>query len=334
VRSTRRNTLVAAATLIASPMLVALAQSSVAVSPFVALVPSATSNPLAGFSLTFGGTTGLALRSGAELSINNPEPTGTQGVYRPWGADADGMLFLGGLGGGATVFERPLAPYVFAGVGLTGGDSAGKNVVTHSWSYGVGANLALGRDVDIISEARWRLHQYMLPTAKNAPDSKSEFRFGLSFHVGSDPDRRPAPRRRPRSYYEDDYEEGARASAPAPQPTVIVQQAPAPPPQTVIVQQAPPQTIIVQQPEPQPTTQVNVNLPGAVVVNQGGHASRSSRSRRSSQRVYVANPVTVVRTQATRATTARTQVIDIRETQKKQEVKVIQPRTRKPDSEF
>jgi hypothetical protein len=311
-------------------MLVAMGQSSVAVSPFVALVPSATSNPLAGFSLTFGGTTGLALRSGAELSINNPEPTGTSGVYRPWGADADGMLFLGGLGGGATVFERPLAPYVFAGVGLTGGDSAGKNVVQHSWSYGVGANLALGRDVDIISEARWRLNQYMLPTAKNAPDSKSEFRFGLSFHVGSDPDRRPAPRRRSRDRYEDDYEEVARAPAPAPQPTVIVQQAPAPPPQTVIVQQAPPQTIIVQQPDPQPTTQVNVNLPGAVVVNQGGHTSRSSRSRRSTQRVYVANPVTVVR----QVQQARTQVIDIRETQKKQEVKVIQPRTRKPDSEF
>jgi len=331
VRSTR-NTLVAAAALIASPILAAFGQSSVAVSPFVALVPSATSNPLAGFSLTFGGTTGLALRSGAELSINNPEPTGSQGVYRPWGADADGMLFLGGLGGGATVFERPLAPYLFAGVGFTGGDSAGKNVVQHSWSYGVGANLALGRDVDIISEVRWRLPEYMLPTAKNAPDSKSEFRCGLSFHVGSDPDRRPPPRRRSRDYY-DDYEEVARAPAPAPQPTVIVQQAPAPPPQTVIVQQAPPQTIIVQQPDPQPTTQVNVNLPGAVVVNQGGHASRTSRSRRSNQRVYVANPMTVVRTsQPQRNVTP--QVIDIRQTQQKQDVKVIQPRERRPDSDF
>jgi hypothetical protein len=332
VRSTRGNTLVAAVALIASPILVASGQSSVAVSPFVALVPSATSNPLAGFSLTFGGTTGLALRSGAELSINNPEPSGSQGVYRPWGADADGMLFLGGLGSGATVFERPLAPYVFAGVGLTGGDSAGKNVVTHSWSYGVGANLALGRDVDIISEARWRLTQYMLPTAKNAPDSKSEFRFGLSFHVGSDPDRRPAPRRRrSRDYYEDDYEV-ARAPAPAQQPTVIVQQAPAPPPQTVIVQQAPPQTIIVT-PEAEPSTTVNVNLPGAVVVNQGGHSSRSSRSRRSSQRVYVQNPVTIVRAQPQRATTARTQVIQVRQTPQRQEIKIVQPRKRAPDDQ-
>jgi hypothetical protein len=337
VRSTRK-TLVAAAALIASPILAAAGQSSVAVSPYVALIPSATSNPLAGFSLAFGGTTGLALRSGAHLSINNPEPTGTQGVYRPWGADADGMLFLNGLGGGATVWERPLAPYVFAGVGLTGGDSAGANVVQHSWSYGVGANLALGRDVDIISEARWRLHQYMLPTAKNAPDSKSEFRFGLSFHVGSDPDRRrPEPRRRrERDYYDDEYAV-TRAPAVAPQPTVIVQQAPAPPPQTVIVQQAPPQTIIVQQPEPEPSTTVNVNLPGAVVVNQGGHVhtSRSSRSsRRSSQRVYVANPVTVVRAQPQRATAARTQVIEVRpqaQPVQVQPVKVVKPRERSPE---
>ena len=334
MRSTR-NTLVAAATLIASPVLAAVGQSSVAVSPFVALVPSATSNPLAGFSLAFGGTTGLALRSGAQLSINNPEPTGTQGVYRPWGADADGMLFLNGLGGGATVFERPLAPYLFAGVGLTGGDSAGQNVVKHSWSYGVGANLALGRDVDIISEARWRLHEYMLPTAKNAPDSKSEFRFGLSFHVGSDPDRRPAPRRRRQRDY-DDEEYALRAPAVAPQPTVIVQQAPAPPPQTVVVQQAPPQTIIVQQPDPEPSTTVNVNLPGAVVVNQGGHVTRTRSSRRSSQRVYVANPVTVVTTRPQHnSTAARAQVVEVKQQVQpvvvQQGVKVVKPRERRPD---
>ena len=276
--SSRRNTLVAAVSLILTPLVLAEGQSNVAVSPFVSYVPSATSNPLAGFALTFGGTTGLALRGGAELSINNPEPTGEQGGYRPWGADADAMLFLGGLGGGATVFSRTLSPYLFSGIGMTGGDSSGVNVVRHTWSYGVGANIPLGFDADIFAESRWRMSQYVLPTSKGAPDSKSELRFGLSFHVGggsSEPRRRSPPRRRQRMEEYDDEEyvvRAAPASAPAPQ-VVVVQ--PAPAPATVVV--------VSPEREREPSNTVNINLPGSIRVG-----SRSSRSGRS-QRVYVTN---------------------------------------------
>jgi hypothetical protein len=269
VSSSRSFRLLGAVSLLVTQVVVAEGQSSVVVSPFVSYIPSATSNPLAGFALTFGGTTGLALRSGAEISISKPDST-IPGHYRPWGADADAMLFLGGLGGGATVFSRSLAPYVFTGIGLVGGDSAGKNNVSHGWSYGLGATLPLGLDADLFAEARWRMTQYVLPTSNGAPDSKSGLRFGLSFHVGggsAEPPRRSPPRRRQRVEYEDDEEYVVA------QPQVIQ----APPPQVVVVQQAPPppQQVVVVQQEPEPSTQVNINLPGTVVTS--GRRSRSSR---------------------------------------------------------
>jgi len=273
-------------------------QSNVAVSPFVSYVPSATSNPLAGFALTFGGTTGLALRGGAELSINNPEPTGAQGGYRPWGADADAMLFLGGLGGGATVFSRSLSPYLFSGIGMTGGDSSGMNVVRHTWSYGIGANIPLGFDADLFAESRWRMSQYVLPTSKGAPDSKSELRFGLSFHVGgsSEPRRRSPPRRRQRMEEYDDEEYVVRAApAPAPQ-VVVVQPAPAPPAQT----------IIVTQPAAEPSRTVNINLGGSVRRSSSSSRGRSGRS----QRVYVTTSASCSRSRS-RSCTQRAQEIQV-----------------------
>lgn len=243
------------------PMMVARGQSSVAVSPFVSYVPSAATNPLAGFALTFGGTTGLALRGGADMSISNPKPVSdpagvATGGYRPWSADADAMLFLGGLGGGATVFSRALSPYLFSGIGLLGGDSAGVNVTHSGWSYGAGATIPLGLDADLFGEARWRMSQYVLPTAKDAPDSKSELRFGLSFHVGgSEPDDRR--RRRGHRMDDDDYDDRAPVT-----PVVVVPQAPAPQPQTVVVtpaQPAPQTVVVVPQPEPQP--RVSISFP-------------------------------------------------------------------------
>jgi hypothetical protein len=162
-------------------------------------------------ALTFGGTTGLALRGSADISIANPnklDSASAAGRYRPWGADADALLFLGGLGGGATVFSRSLSPYVFSGIGLTGGDSAGRNAVRNGWSYGAGATIPLGFDADLFGEARWRMSEYVLPTAKGAPDSKSEFRFGLSFHVGGGGRATTPASRRPRhmDVYDDEEE--------------------------------------------------------------------------------------------------------------------------------
>jgi hypothetical protein len=160
VSSSQSHLLIAAVALTLAPIAVAVGQSSVAVSPFASYVPSAAQNPLVGMALTFGGTTGLALRGSADISIKNPERTtategstaATAGGMRPWGADADAMLFLGGLGGGATVFSRALSPYVFSGIGLTGGDSAGVNVVNNVWSYGAGATIPLGFDASLFGE--------------------------------------------------------------------------------------------------------------------------------------------------------------------------------------
>lgn len=238
--SSRSIRLAAACSLALLPVMAAAGQSSVTVSPFVSYIPSAATNPLAGFALTFGGTTGLALRSGAEMSISNPaRDTLATGGYRPWGADADAMLFLGGLGGGATVFSRALSPYLFAGIGLTGADSAGKNVVRNGWSYGAGVTLPLGMDADLFGEARWRLSEYVLPTSHGAPDSRMAMRFGLSFHVGGGG---AAPASRPRVRHHMGVADGGSdveyVVTPAPAPNVVVvQPAPAAAPEVVVVEQ-------------------------------------------------------------------------------------------------
>lgn len=269
--TSRRITALAVGTL-GLPLLTAAAQSNVTVSPFASYVPSAAVNPLAGFGLTFGGTTGLALRSSAQLSISNPDSAAAaRGGNRPWGADADIMLFLGGLGRGYTVFDRTLNPYAFSGIFLMGAaDSATRNRTENGWSYGLGATIPLGLHADLFGEARWRMPKYVMPTSDDAPDAKSEMRFGLSFHVGGgEPERRrPTPRRR---YYEEYEDEPVAQVAPQPAPTpapqvVVVQPAPAPPP---------PQVVVVQQPAPEPRRSVNVNFP--IVITRS--RSRRSRSR-------------------------------------------------------
>lgn len=240
--SSRSSRLIAACSLVLVPVLAAAGQSSVAVSPFVSYVPSAVTNPLAGFALTFGGTTGLALRSSAEMSVSNPaRDSVATGGYRPWGADADAMLFLGGLGGGATMYNRALSPYVFAGIGLTGADSGGRNVVQHGWSYGAGVNLPLGTDAALFGEARWRLAEYVLPTSHDAPDSRMAMRFGLSFHVGGGPAYAPRPRGRRHMDVSDGGRDVEYVVSPAPAPSVVVVQpaAPAPPEVVVVDQEAP-----------------------------------------------------------------------------------------------
>lgn len=257
----------AAFTLTLTPVLAAAGQSSVTVSPFVSYVPSAATNPLAGFALTFGGTTGLALRSGAEMSISNPRidsAVAQAGGYRPWAVDADAMLFLGGIGGGATMFRRALAPYVFAGLGLSGGDSAGINVTRHGWSYGAGATMPLGMHADLFAEARWRMPQYVLPTSDGAPDSKSAMRFGLSFHVGGGSTAGRGSRR-PRHHVDAAQDDAGYVVAPAaPQPVVVVSPS-APPPEVVIVeQQSEPETIVIEREAPPvPTTTTVITNPQA-----------------------------------------------------------------------
>lgn len=282
-----RRSLFTSIALVLAPLGAAMGQSSVAVSPFVSYIPSASSNPLAGFALTFGGTTGLALRSSAEISISNPDTSSVLGHYRPWSGDADAMLFLGGLGGGATVFNRALSPYLFSGIGLSGADSAGQNRVQHGWSYGFGALIPLGLHADLFGEARWRMSQYVLPTANGAPDSRSSLRAGLSFHVGGSEPRRAPPRRRRAAYYDDEGEYAAQAApapAPAPAPQVVVVQQPAPPPAQVIV---------VQPGRERRRSGVSVHVP--IIINRprsnrvyvtGSSCSRSRHSSRCTSQRY------------------------------------------------
>ena len=302
--SSRTIRLAAVCTIVVLPVMAAAGQSSVAVSPFVSYIPSAATNPLAGFALTFGGTTGLALRSGAEMSISNPTRDSlAAGGYRPWGADADAMLFLGGLGGGATVFSRALSPYVFAGIGLTGADSAGKNVVQHGWSYGAGVTLPLGMDADLFGEARWRLSEYVLPTSHDAPDSKMAMRFGLSFHVGGG-GASPAPRPRGRRHRDvaDGGSDVEYVVTPAPAPNVVVvQPAPAPAPEVVVVEQEPApsrEEVVIVERERSPETEVVTRQSERVI----GTRESSPTLRRPPARVTPRRSTVVTRSE-TRSTT-------------------------------
>jgi cell wall-associated NlpC family hydrolase len=180
--------LVLAQAAIVTPLAIAGAQQSdVTVSPFVSFLPTTGASPLAGLALTLAGNSGLALRASGHLSLENTNNVATFGApatIRPWGADADAILFLGGrfLGG----YSRSLAPYVFAGIGTAGSDSTGSGRVTlrSNWSYGAGLTIPLGSAIDIFGESRWRMSRYVLPTAQFSPTPTSELRFGMSFHLG------------------------------------------------------------------------------------------------------------------------------------------------------
>src|SRR5437763_684637 len=77
-------------------------QSDVSVSPFVTFLPTTGASPLAGLALTLAGNGGLALRASGHLSLENSNSSSLDNTsLRPWGADADAVLFLGGryLGG-------------------------------------------------------------------------------------------------------------------------------------------------------------------------------------------------------------------------------------------
>ncbi len=177
LRSHRVPQLLAAVSFSIAPMAVAVGQSSVTISPYLSHVPSASRNPFVGLALTFG--SGLALRGSADMSVQNLDSISTGGD-RPWSADADAVLFLGG----GTGYRRTIAPYLFAGLGITGGGDNRGDVVRNGWSYGAGAAIPIASVLDLFGEGRWRMSEYVLPTAELAPQPRSEFRFGLSFHVG------------------------------------------------------------------------------------------------------------------------------------------------------
>jgi cell wall-associated NlpC family hydrolase len=159
-------------------------QTDLSISPFVSFLPASGASPLAGLALTLAGNAGLALRASGHLALesSNNSGFGATGTMRPWGADADALFFIGGRSFGG--FTRTFAPFVFAGVGMSGSDSTGYNTTRNNWSYGAGATIPLGSTVDLFGESRWRMSRFVLPTAPLAPSPTAELRIGLSFHMG------------------------------------------------------------------------------------------------------------------------------------------------------
>jgi cell wall-associated NlpC family hydrolase len=171
---------------ITSPCSLVMAQQSdVSVSPFVSFLPATGASPLAGLAIALAGTNGLALRASGHLALENSNANAFYGAntLRPWGADADAVLFLGGHSFDG--YNRGFAPFVFAGLGVSGRDSTGQNITHNNWSYGAGASIPLGSAIDLFGESRWRMSRYVLPTASFAPSPTNELRVGLSFHIGS-----------------------------------------------------------------------------------------------------------------------------------------------------
>ncbi len=167
---------------IAAPVVAASAQqSNLAVTPFVSFLPSTGASPLAGLALTLGGNSGLAFRASGNFAIQNMNnSTAYSSETRPWGADADAMFLIGG--------SRSITPFVFTGIGIEGVQNVLNTTTRNDWSYGFGANLPITRAVELFGEARWRMTEYLLPTANDAPPRTNELRFGVSFQVGGNND--------------------------------------------------------------------------------------------------------------------------------------------------
>jgi hypothetical protein len=175
---------------IAAPVVAASAQqSNLAISPFVSFLPSTGASPLAGLALTLGGNSGLAFRASGNLALQNLNASAAYSTdMRPWGADADAMFLFGG--------SRSITPFVFTGVGVEGVQNVVNTTTRTDWSYGFGANLPITRAVELFGEARWRMTEYVLPTAQDAPPRTNELRVGLSFQVGGNDDGPQRGRRR------------------------------------------------------------------------------------------------------------------------------------------
>jgi hypothetical protein len=167
---------------IAAPVVAASAQqSNLAISPFVSFLPSTGASPLAGLALTLGGNSGLAFRASGNFALQNMNNSAAYSTEtRPWGADADAMFLFGGRDG----LSRSITPWLFTGVGVEGVQNVVNTTTRSNWSYGFGANLPLTTAIALFGEARWRMTEYVLPTAQGAPPRTNELRLGLSFQVG------------------------------------------------------------------------------------------------------------------------------------------------------
>ena len=169
--------------LVTPAALLAAQQSDYSITPFVSFLTATGRTPLAGLDLTISGNPGLALRLNGRSALRNTYAGGfgTGSVIPPWGADVDMAVPLSGRPFGAS---RSIATFGFLGLGAAATDSAESRFVKKNWSYGVGTAIPLGSVVDIFADSRWRMQQFVLPTAKPRPTRAKELRFGLTFHVG------------------------------------------------------------------------------------------------------------------------------------------------------
>ena len=112
----------------------------------------------------------------------------TAGPRMPhWGFDSDIAMPLSGRPFGSS---RSVGTFGFLGLGVAATDSAAVRAVRKNWSYGLGTTIPLGSVVEMFADSRWRMQQFVLPTAKPHPTRERELRFGLAFHFGGETRRR------------------------------------------------------------------------------------------------------------------------------------------------
>lgn len=175
-----RSSLLALGALAVASTFAIAQQSGVSLSPFVTFRPETDGSPLAGLSLALTGGS-LSLRAGGHLSVRDRTAANTFTSMKPWGADADAVAYLESYNYNQHVL---FTPYVFAGLSTAAIDSGRYRVNQQGWSYGGGLMTPMGGALGAFAEARWRMSQYVLPNAQNAPAATREMRLGLSFRVG------------------------------------------------------------------------------------------------------------------------------------------------------
>jgi hypothetical protein len=153
----------------------------VTLSPFVSFLPVGRPSPMAGLSLSISGGP-LAVRAGGHLAVQERTTSATTDLAtRPWGVDADALAFLQSYRYGSLI---AVTPYVLAGASTAAIDSAALRLRRQGWSYGAGLTAPLGGSVGVYSELRWRMSEYVMPNANDAPPASREFRVGVSVRVG------------------------------------------------------------------------------------------------------------------------------------------------------
>ena len=175
---------------VATPAAVLAAQQSdYSITPFVSFLAATGKTPLAGADLTLSGNPDMAIRISGRAAFRPVSADALDaGPRMPrWGVDADIAMPLSGKPFGT---NRSVATFAFLGYGIAATDSAAVRATRKNWSYGVGGTVPLGSVVELFADSRWRMQQFVLPTAKPHPTRERELRFGLSFHFGGTAARR------------------------------------------------------------------------------------------------------------------------------------------------